>query len=104
MASIKRRDILAEQVYVEVEYDDVDGDGWRIKKVAADNKGTQTIRISFLLPIILNFIVLPGNKLAYSCATGEKTKVTTKTDSKSPSVKIDIEQLGGIEWKATYGI
>jgi len=103
MASIKRRDILAAQVYVEVEYDDVDGDGWRIKKVAADNKGTQTIRISFLLPIILNFIVLPGNKLAYSCDTGEKTKVTVKTTSKSVS-KVDIEQLVGISWRATYGI
>lgn len=102
MASIKRRDILDPKCYVEAEYDDVDGDGWRLKKLAASNKGTRTLMISFTSPVALNFTVNIGDTLAYSCKTGEKTKVTVKTTSKSVS-KVDIEQLEGIEWMATYG-
>ena len=103
MASIKRTDYLIPLCSVDAEYDDVDGDGWRIKKLSADNKGTQTLRIDFTVPIVLGFVVAPGEKLKYDCATGEKTKVTVKTTSKSVS-KVDIEQLVGISWRATYGI
>ena len=103
MASIKRIDKFGLDCSVDIEYDDLDGDGWRIKKISADNKGTRILRIDFTFPVALSFTVPSGNKLAYSCATGEKTKVTVKTTSKSVS-KVDIEQLVGISWRATYGI
>lgn len=103
MASFKRVDELDPKCSVNVEYDDVDGDGWRIKKIAADNKGIFTLRISFKSPVVLDFIVKPGDKLAESFKTGEKTKVTVKTTSKSVS-KVDVEQLNGIVWMATYGV